>query len=352
MKTKIIIAGVATMLMVAVAFKLKSNKQFVEENIYRPDTRKRVLVQAVPVVMKSLGNSYSYTGTFAAFREVMLVPQVHGEIKGVYFEEGQHLPLGKLLVQIDDDLLQAQYIAAETNYQIAGRNLERYRNASTGGGVSKVQLDNFQLALKTAESEVLQLKKRIALSKITAPFSGTVTFKNAEIGSAAGNEPVARITDLTLLKLEISVPEKEIIFFREGKQANIFTDIYPGKAIVGKVDYIAARADDAHNYVVKLLITNSSTTEPLKAGMYGTVTLDKNAAHEALLVPRIALLGSAKNPQVFVIENQKATLRSIETGNSNDEKVEVINGLEEGDVVVTTGQINLKDGSPVAVAKK
>ena len=281
----------------------------------------------------------------------MLIPQVHGQVEGVYFNEGDVVKNGTLLVQINDDLLQAQHIAAEANHQNAKRNLERYESASQSGGVSKIQLDNFQLNLTSAESQLKQLSKQIALSRITAPFTGTITLRDVEPGSVVGGSAVARITDLTLLKLEIAVPEKEIVLFREGESADVLTDIYPGKKIKGTIDFVADRADNAHNYAVRILIRNNDPSAILKSGMYGTAVLDKELDQDAVIVPTAALLGSAKNPQVFVVEDGKVVLKRIQTGQMIDESIEVLQGLNAGDVVVTTGHINLAEGSSVTVIK-
>ena len=351
MKTKVIITIIAIVLVVAATFKLKSNKHVVEANIYRSDPEKKVLVQAYVAELKSLHKTFSYTGTFAPFREVMLVPQVHGEVDGIYFNEGDQVKEGKLLVQIDDDLLQAQFISVDASYKNARRNWERYNNASQSGGISKIQLDNYELNLTNAEAQRKQLAKQIELSRITAPFSGTITLRDAEPGSVVGASPVARITDLSQLKLEISVPEKEVMFFKEGEIADIQTDLYPGKTLFGKIDYVADRGDEAHSYIVRILIKNPDPSTRLKAGMYGTALMNKGLKQQALVIPRAALLGSAKNPQVFVIKNSKAILQNIQAGRSNNEYIEVLQGLEQGDEVVTGGHINLSDQSHVQVAK-
>jgi RND family efflux transporter MFP subunit len=351
MKTKIITIGVVTVLLVAVTFKLMSNKRTVEENIYRPDLAKKVLVEAYTVTVENFAKSLQYTGTFMPYREAMIIPQVQGEVESVFFNEGDRVKEGNRLVQLDDDLLQAQYIAAEASYLTAKRNLERYESAAGSGGVSKLQLDNFNLSLKTAESQFKQLVKQIDLSKITAPFTGTITLRDVEPGSVVRSNPVARITDLTQLKLEISVPEKEILLFKEDEAAEIVTDLYPGLTITGTIDYVADRADNAHHYTVRLVVKNMEPSAILKAGMYGTVVLNKGLSKEALVIPRVALLGSAKNPQVFVLENDKAVLKNIQTGHTNNESIEVLQGLNKGDVVVTSGHINLASGSNVAIAK-
>jgi RND family efflux transporter MFP subunit len=350
MKAKIIIVSVITLVLVGVTFKLKSNKRAVEENVYRPDAEKKVLVHALKAEWKKMDQSFAYTGTFAPFREVMLIPQVQGQVKSISFAEGDFVREGKTLVQIDDDLLQAQHISAEANYLNAKRNLERYENASAGGGVSKLQLDNLKLALTSAESTLKQLRKQIELSRITAPFSGTMTLRSTEPGAVVGGSPVGRITDLSQLKLEISVPEKEAVFFKEGETTKITTDVYPGNIFVGIIDYVSDRGDQAHNYTVRILVRNSTATF-LKAGMYGTAVLKRSQEKHVLTIPRSALLGSAKNPQVFVVHDGIALFRNIETGVTNSELVEVISGLDAGEMVVTTGHINLSHGSKVDIAK-
>lgn len=352
MKTKIVITGVVAALIAGTTMKLFSNKQTVENNIYRLNPEKKVFVQADTAVSRSLERTFSYTGSFAPNREVMIIPQVHGEVTGVFFTEGQSVRQGSQLVQVDDELLQAQHVSALANYETAMRSLVRYEKASSGGGVSELQLDNYRLNLKNAESQLKQLTKQIKLSRIEAPFAGTITLKDVEVGSVVGSAPIARVTDLSRLKLEIDVPEKEIKMFREGDAMSIVTDAYPELIFKGTIQYVAERADDAHNYSVKILIDNSDPAKQLKAGMYGTASLSNGHQKSTIIVPRTALLGSAKNPQVFLIDGQVAKLTSIKTGAGNGKSVEVIAGIKAGDIVVTGGQINLSDGTKVEITRK
>lgn len=350
MKTKVIITLVVSILLMTVTLALRSNKRTVEENVYRPDAKRKILVQACTVSMKPLNKLFTYTGTFEPYREVMVVPQISGEVVGVYFNEGDYVHKGKRLVQLDDELLQVQYVAAKTSFEVAGRNIERYTGASAGGGVSEIQLDNYRLAFRNAESQLKQLDKQIRMSRIEAPFSGIVTLRDVEIGSIASRNPLARITDLTKVKLEIDVPEREVALFREGESAYVTTDLYPGVVFTGKIAYVSSRADNAHNYEVKILVDNSKSSQLLKAGMYGTASLGKLLNGAALSVPRTALLGSAKNPQVFLIENSRVKLQRIQVGQRTDDAIEVISGIKAGDIVVTTGHINLSEGSYVTLA--
>ncbi len=351
MKSKITILVIIVALVISVSFTLRSNKAQVEKNVYHPDVERKIVVQSGLVKSEDVDHTFSYTGTFAPYREVMLIPQLHGEVEGVFFDEGDVVKQGKTLVQIDNDILRAQYQAAEANYQTAKRNLERYQNASVSGGVSNLQLDNLKLNLATSESQVKQLARQIELSKITAPFSGTMTLRSTEPGAVAGGAAVARISDLSQLKLEIAVPEKEAVMFKAGEKAEIYTDVRPGEVLFGTIEYVSDRADAAHNYNVKIVLKNNHPDGKLKAGMYGTAVLKKSFGKSTLTIPRSALLGSAKNPQVFVVKDGKAVLTNIITGFATNESIEVLSGVTEGEEVVTTGHINLADGVNVSVVK-
>jgi len=194
-----------------------------------------------------------------------------------------------------------------------------------------------------------QLEIGIKKSKMTAPFSGTITMRNVEIGSVVGQSPIARLTDISSLKLEINVPETDIIFFETGKNVTIKSQLYPTDQFQGIVEFVSDRGDESHNYLVKIRVSNSSKNK-LKAGMYASVTLSKKLNEASLNIPRLALLGSAKKPQVYVAENGKAILREIVVGRSNGTSIEVIKGIAEGEKVITNGQINLVDSCLITVA--
>lgn len=352
MKKKIIIIVSVSLALVLTGMKLLNNQKTVQDKVYHPDPEKKVLVKTQAVKPKNLDKTFTYTGTFRPFREIMLIPQYQGEVTNVFFDEGDVVPKGKQLLQIDDEMLRAQYISVQATYENAKRNFERYEKASASEGISKMQYDNYLQQYKHAESQLKQLEKSIRLARLSAPFTGTITLRNVEIGTVIGNNTnIGRLTDLTQLKLEIAVPESEISLFQEGEQIAIKTDVYPTQELIGNIDYVADRSDDSHNYTVKVLLQNNQDTE-LKAGMYGKAIVNKDLQENTLVISRSALLGSAKNPQVYVInDDSTVSLRKILIGSSNSLEIEVIDGLREGDQVVVSGQINIADGSRVKIAK-
>lgn len=350
MRNKIIAAVIVFAVLGALGVKLAGNAKVAKSKAYMPDLNKSVVVQAQTIEKATFDYAFSYSGTFAPNREIQLIPQSQGEVKGVFFTEGQQVGAGKLLVQVDDDLLQSQLIAAKASYENARTNYERFKNASGSDGVTKMQLDANYLQMKSAESQLRQLEIGIGKCKLTAPFAGTITKRNVEIGSVVGGSSVGQLTDVSSLKLEVNVPESDIAYFSTGMNVSITTDMYPGENYNGRIEYVSNRGDESHNFVVKVRVPNHAKN-PLKAGMYGNLALQKNLNVSTLSVPRTALLGSAKKPQVFVVENGRAMLRDIITGRSNGTQMEVVSGLREGDKVVTGGQINLVDSCRVELSK-
>lgn len=326
---------------------LYHNKQAVEAKVFQPETHKDILVRAAKATYKPMTFEQQYTGTFMPFREVMLVPLQAGKVTGLFFQEGDQVAEGKLLLQVDVDIARAQLGAAKAAHQNARTQYERLQKAATGDGISQSQLDNALLQTLSSKAQVEQLEKTIENSQLRAPFRGTVTYKDVEKGAVVGNNPVGRLTDISTLRLAISVPEKEVNNFRKGQRVQVSTDVHPGYAFQGTVDFISDSGDASHNYVVKVRCANEAA-HPLKAGMYGNVLLQQQE-QQTMLVPRAALLGSIKQPQVYVVQDGKAQLRPVQVGRSNAQEIEVLQGLQAGEQVIVTGLINLRDKAPVKV---
>jgi RND family efflux transporter MFP subunit len=350
MKTRFITIISTTIVVVLVVAKLFYNKKVVEDKIYREDPGKEVLVRVVEIAPKAIERRLSYTGTFEPYRTVSIIPQVQGTVREVFFEEGDQIKIGQPLVQIDDDLLRAQRIGIEASYENAQTNLARYHNAAATGGISKTQIDNASLQLRTAESQLKQIEKNISLHRVVAPFTGTITDRNVEPGSLVGASPIAQLADLSRLKLSIVVPETEILFFNPRQEVSVQSSVYRGETFSGIVERIAEVSNESHQYEVEIIFQNK-TAGKLKAGMYGTAFMMPHSKTSALVIPRAALLGSAKKPQVFVLDNGVATLRDIETGYSTADEIEVTAGLSKGDRVVYSGQINLTQGTKAIAIK-
>jgi len=345
--TIFIITGVVALIVV----KLLANKKAVATKIYQKDPNTTVMVNVDTAANRPLNVVKEYLGSFEANRDVTISAETQGRVIAGNIKEGDLIGAGALIAQIDNEGLKAQRFSALASYNNAKANLERYQNASVGEGVSQMQVDEQNLTLKSAKAQLQQIDKQVSQSRIVAPFSGTVTSKSFELGTfvAAGTR-LLEIADISKVKLAINVPEDEVAFFAKGKKIMVHTDVYPGAEFNGVVDELISKADATHNYPVKITVVNNQANR-LLPGMYGKVNKDDQLNKSTLAINRSALLGSAKNPQVFVIKNGTAQLVSISTGRSNDKLIEVTGGIAAGDIVVTSGQVNLSNGTRVTAIK-
>lgn len=341
----ILTIGAVLLVFGVIAGILIRNKQISEARVYRPDPNRAVLVVTDTVRMRKLNTTYQYVGTFKPLRKVTIAAQTQGKIVTVGVKEGERIQSGALIAQVDDAYKQAQLLAAKAKFENAQRKLQRYQDASVGKGISQMQVDNARTEMQEARAQVEQLKVQIDRCYITAPFSGIISKRNIDPGATvAFGSPIAELLDLSVLELVITVPEEEIGNFKEGQSLNVYSNIYPDTTFSGTVTVVSASANASHKFEVKIRVNNDY--RQLRAGMFGKITLVQTR-DSVLAIPRTALMGSTQDPEVFVVQDSVAQLQDIDIGQSNDRLIGVTSGLEEGDIIVTKGKINITDGTKV-----
>ena len=346
MKRLFIFLGIIAVLGLTAA-KLLSNKEKTEQKVYVPDPDPKVGVKVAVAELRDLSQESGFLGSFNPNRKAEIRPQASGEIGKLKVEVGQHVAAGQLIAKIDDEQLHYQVEALQVTLEGYQNDLKRYEALVKGDATPAVNVERTQLSIRSTQAQIKQLNKQIKNTSIVAPFGGIITAKMVEKGSVVSQgTPIAEITDISSLKLVVNIPEKSVNEFKTGKGIPVRTDVYPHANFIGRVTMVAAQGDEAHNYPVEITVQNSSVN-PLKAGMYGSIASDSKVKGEALAVPRQAIMGSAKQPQLYVVENGKAALRDVSVGATTNEYYEITKGIKAGDRVVTSGQINLQNGTSV-----
>lgn len=345
-KRVIIIALVAVVLVGLTVMKLLSNKEAVKKKIYIHDVEAAILVKDVAPSTHTFESAYSFLGTFEPFKQNTISSDAQGKLIKLNVEEGTRVSQGQLLAKVDDEMLRLQLENAEVSIEGQKNDDARYTNLAKDNAVPGVQVEKTKLGLRAAEIQKKQIEKQLRSTNITAPFSGVITKKMVDLGSFIGaGTPIVEITDISSLKLTVSVPERDILKFKLGQMVAVKADIYGDRAFNGKVSNISVQADKSHNFKVQITIPNAK--QELMAGMYGSVSLINSQSITAMAIPRKALVGSSKNPQVYVIRDGKAVLTSFNAGTSDGEFIEVISGLSKTDRIVVKGQVNLQNNSNV-----
>lgn len=314
-------------------------------------TRAYVPVDVTPVRMETLANHLDANGIFLPAKEMFVISETQGRVVQVYKNRGDWVNEGDLIYKIDDELLRTELEATQANIAKLKKDKERLDNLIEGEAVAKNKIEDIELGLLAAEAKEKALKKQIANTSIKAPMSGTLGMRFLERGSVIGpGIQVAQITNLEKLFLMVKVTERDVLNVHKGQTVGVIADVYPGKPISGKVTNIGLRADNAFNYDVEIEVPNPKAT-PLRAGMHAQATFSFNVKRQGLVLPRKAIAGSLQDAKVYVVKDSTAELRSIVLGSSYGDKVEVIQGITEGEMVVTTGQLGLSDGAKVEVVQ-
>ena len=346
-KKGIVIIALVFGLVTLGVFKLKKNKDEVKGKLYIHDTLAPILVETQKPTFHAFGNAFSFLGTFEAIRQNTIGSDVAGKVIKMNVQEGDRVSKGQVIAKLDDEILELQLESASVNVEMNKNDDARNNHLIKQNAISGVQSEKTKLALKAAEAQYKLIKKQLRNTIITAPYSGVVTKKMIDLGSVIGSgTSLIELTDISSLRLTISVPERDILKFKVGQKVSLNADIYGGKEFKGTVSSISFKADASHNFKVEITTPNTKES-PLMAGMYGSVKLNNNKAKTALAIPRKALIGSTKKAKVFVVRDGKAKLVSFSAGTSDSEFIEAIDGINATDLIVVKGQINLQNNTNV-----
>jgi RND family efflux transporter MFP subunit len=293
-------------------------------------------------------------GNFEPIQELTFSAEKSGKITKLLVDEGDNVKVGQTLAIVRSDVATVNAQTANAAYQNAVTDFNRYENAFKTGGVTKQQLDQAKLALVNSKSQLTQANINVGDTRLKAPISGFINKKYVEVGSILAGTPstaLFEIVNVSKLKLKVSVNESQVANLKLGIQVKVTSSVYADKDFTGKITFIAAKADESLNFPVEIEIANS-TSNDLRAGMYGTAKFTSNQQQKSLtVVPRNAFIGSVSGNQVFIIDNGVAKLKKVTSGRILGNKVEIVDGLSTGDLVIVTGQINLQDGSKVEIIK-
>lgn len=334
---------------------VNNKKKSEEETKIVAQVNENVAVNVATVKYENINTDYVANGTFEPFQEMIFPSEVAGKVLKVLVDEGSYVRVGQTLAVIRADQQSIDLSTAQANYQNAVNDNQRYENALKTGGVTQQQVDQSRLHVKNAKAQLDQAKLKVGDTNVKATINGIVNARFIEPGSYVNpGAQMFEIVNVSSLKLKVEVDENQIVNLKVGQNIKVKASVYPDKEFVGKITFIAPKATASLNFPVEIQVTNGAGTE-LKAGMYGTAIFssksDETSSKPVLVVPRNAFVGGLNSNEVFIVKDSIAKLTKIQAGRNFGEFIEVISGLNDGDTVVTSGQINLNDGSKVLIIK-
>lgn len=296
--------------------------------------------------IKNLNLNFTTNGNFKPYREMDFASENPGRVVDILVKEGSRVAPGQTLAVIDAGLLSIDLGNAQAALENALRDQERFENAFKTGGVTQQQLDQVRLSVKNAQAMVDQASIRTDDANVRASIGGIINQKYVETGAYVNpGTPLFEIVDISRLKLIVNVNEYQVIQLKVGDEVRVTASVYPDREFKGRITFIGHKADSALNFPVEIEVRNPNNE--LKAGMYGTAYFDFGEGAPAIVIPRNAFAGSVGSNEIFVVKDGSAFKREVKTGRVIGEEVEIIEGLEEGEKIVTSGQINLTEGRKV-----
>ena len=347
MKKKII--TIASILFIAgsFAFVLAKNKSKINTAAKPANNRIVVPVKVYDVQEDTFNTSFSVNGTTVPAREVKIASEVQGKIVGLYVKNGDFVKAGQTIATLDASVYNVQLASINASVAKAQLDLKRYNDLIKLGGATPMQAESVELQIKSYEAQKKQVLDLIAHMQIRAPFTGKIENVAVELGSFVSYGTVlSQLIDNSSLKIDVYLSEQEAFKVTQEQKAEI-RSVVLAEPKTAKVSMISDKADASGKFLTEVSLSNNN--KELKAGMLADVYFSTDAMKTGLSIPVSALLASAKDAKVFVVKENHVEQRSITTGVVTSDKVEVLKGLNAGEKVVISGQLNLENGATVSV---
>lgn len=355
MKRVITIIVVVVVVLAAIGYVLNNNKKKAQETTdFIAKGSGAVAVKIANVERKEINLDFTANGNFAANQELNFLSENAGRVSKIYVSEGDRVSKGQVLARIDAEIINTDRETAEATYQNALKDEARYQSSYATGGVTQQQLDQAKLATQNAKLRLQASQRRLSDANIKSPINGIVNKKYIEVGAfvTAQGTQLFELVDVSKLKLKVNVNEAQVANLKNGDAVQIQSSVFPNEKFSGKVTFIAPKADETLNFPIEIEVSNNIKNS-LKAGMYGTALFKFPKQAPAILVPRTSFVGSVSSNEVYVLNKEKNTAetRKVVSGRILGDNVEILSGLKEGETVITSGQINLTEGTPVTIIK-
>lgn len=340
--------------------------------------RGQLTVELAPVVHAEVNRELAVVGNLVGDQTVSVAPKTGGRLENISVKLGDRVSRGQRLAQIEDDEIREQVKQAEAAFEVAKAtirqreadldlaktNVERSRNLFQRQLLPQQTLDDSeakyqsaQAALDLARAQNNQSQARLDELRftlqntiITSPVNGFVARRAADPGAfVSANAPIVDVVDITTVRLIANIVEKDLKQIGVGDSARVQVDAFPGEDFMGRIARVSPVLDPATRTApIEVEIVNPQFR--LKPGMYARVGIITESHANALVIPTNALVDANGTRGVYLSVNNVAAFHAVKVGIEGNERTEILDGIAEGDRVVTTGAAGLRNGDPIVLA--
>lgn len=347
----IIIATVGLILVVLVSSpRLKLFSSDSEKSAAGDSVDPTIPVTAFIVRPERISDKVLSSGTVLANEEVELKSEISGKIERILFREGSRVRKGDLLVKINDAELQAQLVKLESQVKLAEDIEQRRKVLFEKRSISPEDYERALNELNSIKAEIRLIKARIDKTEIKAPFDGIIGLRYVSEGSYVSSETkIAVLQDVTLVKVDFSIPEKYVNSVRKDQLIR-FTVAGSDEAFAGKIYAIEPKIDPVTR-TVQLRAISANRGGKIIPGAFAQVELVLQQLNNALMIPTEALVPELKGQKVFLYKYGYAQPLSVETGIRTETKIQITAGLQAEDTIITSGILQMAPGLPVRISE-
>ena len=319
----------------------------------KPSGSGRGSVAVIAAIAKAerLVSQINALGTARANEAVEITSKVSNTVTAVRFSDGQRVAKGQVLVELDSAQARADLEAAEAASAESASQVKRSRELIQSRVISESQFEQLEATMKANGARVAAARSHVDDTVVRAPFSGRVGLRRVSVGSLVNpGTTITTLDDLTVIKVDFSVPENFLAGLREGLKVTTSAAAFPGRAFTGTVTGVDSRIDPvSRSLIVRAAVPNPDLS--LKPGMFLNVTLARDE-HDAVMVPEAALVPEQSRQFLFVIEAGRATRREVRIGGRQPGRVEIVSGLKAGEQVIVEGTQKVREGAEVRVLER
>lgn len=314
-----------------------------------PAARPVLTVDGLVLKGQNLKNQINITGTLLADESVLLNSELAGKVNQILFDEGQFIKKGKVLVRLNDEEVKADLERLQFILKLNQDSENRQKQLLEKEAISQEEYETALTTLNTSQAEIKVLQARLAKHYIKAPFDGIIGLRTVSVGSYLNpGNAIAEMFKINPIKIEFNAPSKYLQLVTVGDEINFTVDAYPDRTFSGEI-YAIEPQIDPQTRSIRIRAKANNDDRKLFPGQFARINLILETIPDALLIPTEAVIPELNGKRVFLYKNGKVASQTITTGLRTEENVQVESGLEPGDTVITTGILQVNQGSEVNI---
>ncbi len=309
-------------------------------------------VKTQPVETHNLKEYTVFPGSVEARDDITVSSQEGGTVEDLYFQKGDKISKGEVLAEIDKKLLKAKLDEAKANLKLRKAGFRKSKKLHKTDSITDMEMLKAKTNLEQAKARVETAKVRHNRASVESPVSGIIVEKYLEKGELASpGSPVARIQNISSVKIEIEIPESDITHYEKETPVEISLKAYPGKTFKGKISYISSNADRAsRTFNTEVSVENPNLV--LKQGMIADLKVLKRKYTGVVAVPLDTVITDEKGDWVFVLKNGKALKKPVSIETVIEDKAIISEGLKAGEELIYKGHRDVISGEKVRKIKE